>query len=165
MSSPDQGFAPIVGESPRVLVLGTLPSQRSLQAAQYYGNPQNAFWWIMSRLLDFDLSLSYQERSHILADHGIAVWDVIHSAIRPGSLDAAIETDTIKTNDFESFFRQHPTLKLLAFNGKAAQALFRKHVTINWCGDTQSMPSTSPAYAAMRREQKLEKWRTMLAYL
>ncbi|RME80791.1 MAG: DNA-deoxyinosine glycosylase, partial [Zetaproteobacteria bacterium] len=33
------GFAPIVGGSPRVLILGTMPSPASLAAGFYYAHP------------------------------------------------------------------------------------------------------------------------------
>ncbi len=45
-----RGFDPIVGPGARVLVLGTIPSARSLELGQYYGHSRNAFWPIMQAL-------------------------------------------------------------------------------------------------------------------
>lgn len=161
----DQGFAPILGEQPRVLILGTLPSQRSLRERQYYGHPQNAFWWIMSRLLNFDPSLDYSARTRLLTQHHIAVWDVIASCIRPGSMDADIDAASVRPNDFSVFFQKTPSLKAIAFNGKAAQGLFRKHAGADWPVDLLLLPSTSPAYASITKDAKLEAWLGLRDYL
>lgn len=161
----DSGFAPILGDAPKVLILGTLPSQRSLREKQYYGHPQNAFWWIMAQVLGFDPQLPYSERALKLREKGVAVWDVIASCVRPGSLDADIDTASVQTNDFSDLFQKNPSLNLLAFNGKAAQRLYRQQVLADWSGPMLALPSTSPAYAAMSRDAKLSEWRQLRAYL
>lgn len=165
MNEADVGFAPILGENPRVLVLGTLPSQRSLAAQQYYGHPQNAFWWIMSELFGFSYELPYEERTAHVRSAGIAVWDVIRAAVRPGSMDADIEASSVEANDFTTLLAQQPSLRLLAFNGQAAQKLFKKHVNAAWTGESLLLPSTSPAYAAMTRNEKLIRWQALCRIL
>src|SRR2546428_7487968 len=82
-----QGFDPIADSAARVLILGTLPSQVSLQKGQYYAQPRNVFWKIMSELFSFDRLASYSARTDRLISEGVALWDVCHSADRPGSLD------------------------------------------------------------------------------
>lgn len=162
----DHGFLPIMGEAPKILILGTLPSVKSFEQNQYYGNPQNAFWWIMSSLLGFDLAQSYSERCTELTDKHIAVWDVIASCHRPGSLDSKIDQSTLKPNDFVSLLNQNSSIQLLVFNGQAANKLFNKFVELeSWGGDFLTLPSTSPANAAMNKATKLSKWRQILAYL
>jgi len=162
----DQGFAPLLGKCPKVLILGTLPSVKSLQEQQYYGHPQNAFWWLMSQMCGFEPGLSYSERvSHLLANH-IAVWDVIQSCHRPGSLDSKIDQSTLETNDFLSLLGETSTIKAIAFNGQSASKLFSKFVDAEkWKGDFIVLPSTSPANASMRKETKLEKWLSLKDYL
>jgi len=157
----DSGFPPIVGLMPKVLILGTLPSQRSLAAQQYYGNPQNAFWWIMGQLYHFDVELSYEQKTEALRKADVAVWDVIRSCLRPGSMDADIDEGTLRPNDFVSFLDSKPSIELIVFNGQAADKLFRKHVVLDRDIRYLTMPSTSPAYASMQREQKLSKWRVI----
>lgn len=162
----DQGFPPIVGEGPEILILGTMPSVASLRAQQYYGHPRNAFWWIMSQLFHFELSLPYQQRAEQLKKNKLAVWDVVASCHRPGSLDSRIDRETVKANDFDGLFHEIDSFKLLAFNGQAAEKLFQQHVGFDICQVPRlCLPSTSPAHAARTREQKLAQWRQIITYL
>lgn len=160
----DQGFLPILGRCPEILILGSMPGVRSLDDQQYYAHPRNVFWWIMSELFNFDVNAPYSERSAFLKQAKIAVWDVIHSCHRPGSLDSAIDQDSMQVNDFSSLFGS-ASLRLIAFNGQAAHKLFNKYVSDIFDGDMIVMPSTSPANAAMSRETKLEKWQSLKSYL
>ena len=158
-----KGFPPILGAVARILVLGSLPSQQSLIKNQYYGNSRNAFWPIMGDLFGAGPEHSYAERCSILSGQGIAVWDVLRAGIRPGSMDAAIKDDSAKPNNFQQFHVNHPELQVVCFNGKAAERLFRKLVPAEAqesFGEIKfvTMPSTSPAYAAMRFAEKLQRW-------
>lgn len=158
-----EGFSPIERADARILVLGSLPGQRSIAKQQYYAHPQNAFWPIMGRL--FSIDGGYDERCAQLVQHCIALWDVLKSSLRPGSLDADIRLDTAVPNDFDAFLSEHPALSLIAFNGKKAEALFRKYVAPDLIADRVQLvglPSTSPAYAAMPFDSKLAAWRTAI---
>ena len=101
------GFPPIAAADARVLVLGSMPSVASLAREQYYGHPQNAFWPIMGRLFGAGPELPYDERKAVLVERGVAVWDVLQSCRRAGSLDTAIDRDSEQANDFATFFRKH----------------------------------------------------------
>ena len=162
----DQGFAPLLGDKPKLLILGTLPSVKSLDTLQYYGHPRNAFWWLMAQLCNFSADSPYPERVAQLLNKRIAVWDVIRSCHRPGSLDSKIDQSTLQANDFSSLLAENTSLRALVFNGQAASKLFSKHVNIeNWVGDMIVLPSSSPANAGMTREDKLAKWSCLKAYL
>jgi hypoxanthine-DNA glycosylase len=159
-------FNPILGREPRVLILGSMPSQISMREQQYYGNPRNAFWWIMSELYDFDSNSSYDSRCRALTAAGISVWDVLHDCERPGSLDSAIVKGTEVPNDFSIFFNDHPSISKVIFNGGASAALFKRHQK-NIMGKIERTrpdfkwrlcPSTSPAHASMSRHDKLRAW-------
>ena len=161
--SVTSGFSPILGPVMTVLILGTLPSQQSLKKQQYYGHPQNAFWRVMGELFDAGPQLPYEERTRRLPAHGIAVWDVLASGTRPGSMDAAIDENTARPNDFAGLHARHPELEMVCFNGQAAARLFRRLVPakVRKSFDAVSfvtMPSTSPAYAAMSFADKLQQW-------
>src|SRR5215207_11463954 len=121
-------FAPIAEENAEVLVLGSMPGRASLAAGQYYAHPQNAFWRIVCALLELEPAFSYPRRIEALKSARIALWDVLHSCTREGSLDAMIELDTQIANDFRKFFRTHKRIKRVFFNGAKAEACFQRHV-------------------------------------
>ena len=159
------GFAPVLGRAPRVLVLGSLPGQTSIAAGEYYAMPRNAFWWVMGGICNATPELAYSVRLKRLKAAGIALWDVLHAAVRPGSLDAAIVSATEQPNDIAALIGRRTDIRLIAFNGRKAAALFRRHVEPSLPRDDVEfaiLPSTSPAYAALDRGAKLELWRRSL---
>ncbi len=162
MQSSD-GFPPVARADARVLVLGSLPGQKSIAEQQYYAHPQNAFWPIMRDL--FGIEGDYHARCEQLSTHRIALWDVLASSVRRGSLDADIRLDTAQANDFRRFFEAHAEIQLLAFNGRKAEDMFRRFVATDSPDNTVAhvrLPSTSPAYAAMPFSGKLSAWREAL---
>jgi double-stranded uracil-DNA glycosylase len=158
-----RGFPPIARHDARILVLGSLPSRRSLQAGEYYAHPRNAFWPIIAELTGS--AGAFALRCAALIDRRIALWDVLESSERPGSLDAAIRMDTARANDFAGFLAAHPRIGRVCFNGRTAAQLFGKLVEpdLRPSGlELLVLPSTSPAFAAMSFEDKLARWRAAL---
>lgn len=158
------GFPPILGREPRALVLGTLPSRRSLEKQEYYGHPRNAFWEIMNSLLG--ASGSYAERCRYLEEAGIAVWDVLARSVRPGSMDADIDLATAKSNPLAELVGANDSLVLVCFNGRKARQLFDRLVGVDaFSRDIEliTLPSTSPAYAAMSLDDKTTRWQDALS--
>lgn len=161
-----RSFAPVFRRDARVLILGSMPGAASLEAAQYYAHPRNAFWPIMGALFDAGPKLPYAERLERLHAAGVALWDVIGSCTRSGSLDSAIARDTIVANDLRGLFACCPALSHVFFNGSAAEAAFRRHFRL---GSTDRslqllrLPSTSPAHAARTVEDKLAAWQAVRA--
>jgi double-stranded uracil-DNA glycosylase len=162
----DQCFPPISRKDAHTLILGSLPGRKSLERQQYYAHPQNAFWKLIERIFGAEAGLGYTQRTRLLVRHGIALWDVFAEAERPGSLDSAIVHSTAAANDFREFFRGHPQLRRVFFNGRKAEDIFRKRVLpqieaefprIRYAG----LPSTSPAHAGMSFEKKLARWRAI----
>ena len=152
------GFAPIARSDARILILGSLPSRRSLVVDEYYAHPQNAFWRIMSELVQ--ASGDYEQRCSALKESGIAVWDVLAESFRPGSLDADIDMATARINDFSHFFESHQSVSLICFNGKkAAQIFARESTSLDASIRMRTLPSTSPAHASMSYVEKLSEWR------
>jgi hypoxanthine-DNA glycosylase len=157
----------IAAPDARVLVLGSAPSVLSLQKQQYYGNPQNAFWRLMAELLGRPAGEDYAARTRMLLEARIALWDVLASAERPGSLDASIIATTAVVNDFEAFFARHRQVRAVFFNGRTARSFWDRRVMGSQALPAglalTTLPSTSPANAALRFEDKLAAWRTVVA--
>lgn len=162
-------FAPLVGPGARILILGSMPGEASLRAGQYYAHPRNLFWRVMGEHCGAGPDLPYPERCARLLAHGIALWDVLGSCERPGSLDAAIERESVITNDFVHFFRTWPEIQRLLFNGSMAESSFRRHVQPELYAaglparPATRLPSTSPAHAAVSWADKLAAWQLALA--
>ena len=160
------GFAPLGDETATVLILGSMPGRESLRQRRYYGHPRNAFWPIMGSIYGAGPEYDYDERVDRLASRGVAVWDVLESCIRPGSLDSAIESESARCNDFAAYFANHTAIRRIVFNGRAAADLYRRHVmpalTVEYPHRHCPAPSTSPAHATLSVADKCERWREAL---
>jgi hypoxanthine-DNA glycosylase len=154
-------FAPIIGDGAHTLILGNMPSVISLDVRQYYGNPRNAFWRILGAIFGFAADDPYERRTAALQTRGVAVWDVLQSCRRVGSLDSAIEPDSMVPNDFGRLFEAHTTINRVFFNGAAAEKNFDRFVRVAPDLRYRRLPSTSPAQT-MRFEEKLAVWREAL---
>ena len=128
MTNKVTSFAPVADRSAQILILGSMPGEKSLNAGQYYAHPRNGFWKIMGQILGFDPDIAYDVRLAALLQSNIALWDVLHSCVRKGSLDAAIEASSITANDFQAFFRTHLHITRVYFNGATAERCYQSHV-------------------------------------
>jgi len=158
------GFPPVARADASVLILGSLPGRRSIAEQQYYAHPQNAFWRIMEEL--YGIAGDYDVRCRLLIEKRIAVWDVLMSSFRPGSMDADISVSEATPNDFAAFFAGHEAIRLIAFNGRTAERMFSRFVEpLDVAGELPrvALPSTSPAYASMSFAAKLAAWREALS--
>ncbi len=164
-SNPDierlVGLAPVFDGQVRLLVLGSFPGAASLQAAQYYAHPRNAFWPVMGALLGEPelLARPYDERLLALRRHRVALWDAVAACRREGSLDTAIEA--AEPSDLGELVARLPQLRAIACNG----ALAHKQ-TLLALDDARlpvlRLPSTSPAHAGLSLAAKVEAWRAAL---
>jgi TDG/mug DNA glycosylase family protein len=154
-------FAPVEDADSTVLILGSMPGKASLAAGQYYAHPRNAFWPVMGKVIGFSPDLPYEKRLQTLRSAGIALWDALASCDRKSSLDAHIEADSLILNDFQTFFRQHPNITRVLFNGAKAEQCFVKYVLPTLKANSlhyQRLPSTSPANAGISYDKKLLAW-------
>lgn len=140
-----------------ILIVGSMPGIASLQQQQYYAHPRNAFWPIMQQIFNWP-DLDYSQRCEALVNEKIALWDVLRSCRRQGSLDSNIDNNSLALNDFATFFRLHPDIRTLLFNGGKAAQLFSRHVQAPEDLSQLRLPSTSPAHAAMSFQEKLAMW-------
>lgn len=156
-----ESFSAVVREDTQVLILGSMPGTKSLEEAQYYAHPRNAFWPIMEALFDIPVSLAYEERLKQLNQNKVGLWDVYAKCFRPGSLDSAIEKSSADINDFSGLFKRFPSIHTVFCNGKESETVFRKKVLSKGEFDSihvVGLTSTSPANARLAFEQKLVLW-------
>lgn len=161
------GLAPVVDRNSRILFLGTLPGDESLRQQRYYSDPSNQFWSLLSSVFGAPIGGTYPERLAFLAEHGVALWDVLESAERAGSSDAEIMKP--QPNDFGELFDTFPALPRIVFNGTKAELLWRRYVRpmIDVRHEsliTKVLPSssTTPGRHVLPFEEKLVRWRQFL---
>ncbi|GGL61126.1 DNA-deoxyinosine glycosylase [Sporolactobacillus putidus] len=160
-------LAPIIEPDSMVLILGSIPGQISLMKQQYYANPRNHFWTILSTLFGEKKKNDYVDKLAFLRRHKIALWDSIHQCIRKGSLDSAIRGE--EPNDIKSLLKAHPDIKLIAFNGGKSYSVFKKYIGFSSIQgiDYTRLPSSSPVPGRYTKsfEEKVEIWKVIGDYL
>lgn len=159
-----RSFAPVVDRHVRVLILGSLPGERSLAHSQYYAHPQNRFWLLLSEVTGIDLrAMDYADRLPALLDKGIGLWDVVAEAQRDGSLDSNIRHHA--NNDLLKLIATLPELAAIAFNGGTAARIGLKAL-----GESAQryqiikLPSSSPAYT-LAYADKSRAWRCLREWI
>ena len=160
-------FPAVIDASTRIIILGSMPGIASLDARQYYAHPRNQFWRLMGDIGVAGPELPYRQRLQALLAHGVGLWDVLHSCVREGSLDAAIDQRSAVPNDLLPLLRTSPVIRLCC-NGNTAYTALQRHFGKPLAGefpyiDIRRLPSTSPAYAGLRYADKLAAWRIALA--
>lgn len=152
-----KAFAPIIDTSSKILILGTMPGEKSLEIQQYYGNKGNQFWKLLFSLFDKELSSDYNERKQLLKEYHISLWDVLQYCEREGSLDSAIKNEI--PNDFNSFYAQYPNIKYVFFSSKNAATYYDRYVGRKENIEYEILPSPSGANATKTFLEKFEIWK------
>lgn len=157
-----RSFGPVADHRTRVLVLGSLPGERSLEERRYYAHPRNQFWRLIGAVVGRDLiPLPYEERLQALLASGVGLWDSVGSATRSGSLDADIRNAS--ANPLRELADALPNLCAVGFNGGTSAAIGGKALA----GSNLALlplPSSSPAYT-LPFEAKLERWLALRPFL
>ena len=152
-------FPPVYDGASRVLILGSFPSAASRSVSFYYGHPRNHFWQVLSRLYSEEVPQDIPGRREFLLAHGIALWDSIASCTIVGSSDASIKD--VVPNKISELLKEAPIERIFC-NGKASLACYEKYVFPETGVHAFSLPSTSPANAAMSVDALTEAWRVIL---
>ena len=162
-------FAPIIGEEPSVLLLGSMPGGESLRRGQYYAHPRNLFWPFLGEICGAGPQLAYPARAVRLTEAGVALWDVLKHCEREGSLDSNIRIETEAPNAIADLLETQPTIRAVAFNGQKAAAAFRRltapalSYAVARRLEFHTLPSTSPANTAIFFDAKLAIWLAALS--
>jgi len=154
----DHPFPPILDQNTRILFLGSFPSIASFEQAFYYAHPRNAFWPILEAVFDLRLETNEAKKAFCL-EKGIGLWDVIGSCERSNSSDTNLKNCI--PNDFKKLLEEYPNIQALAFTGKKSHDLFMKFFK-DLKVEKVLLPSTSPAHATMKREEKAKIYKEFL---
>lgn len=156
-------FPPVVAPDTRLLILGSLPGEASLAARRYYAHPRNLFWRLLGPAIGVDLaSLPYEERLAALLQARVGLWDTVASALRAGSLDAAIREEA--HNPLAELTVSLPELRAVAFNGAKSAATGTRLLAASGLALVR-LPSSSPAHAAMPFAEKEKLWAALRDFL
>ena len=153
-----RSFKPIYTPQARILIVGSMPSVKSLEQAQYYAHPRNAFWRILFDIFSEPPTLDYERKKALIREHGLALWDAAAICEREGSLDSDMQD--VVYNDFSTLYEVCTDIRTVLCNGATAHSLFLKS---GYAGERKvvRMPSTSPAYT-LPYEKKLALWKKEL---
>jgi len=151
-----KAFPPLINDDSRILILGTMPGEKSLELQEYYGNRGNQFWKLLFTMFEMPLSNDYEHRKSLLKDNAIAVWDVLAYCEREGSLDSKIKSE--QPNDFTAFYKSFPNLKNILFSSKNAAAYYDKYIGRREDIEYDILPSPSGANATKSFTEKLAIW-------
>ena len=156
-------FPPIANKDSKILILGSIPGVKSLEMQQYYAHPQNKFWKIICEIFNEEFTTNYQQRIEILEKHHIALWDVIDTCERKGSLDSEIRNE--EANKIEELLQNFPNIKAIFCNGQKSHKNLQKILGKKFRLPIIVLPSTSPAYAGLSYFDKLKLWHIILEKL
>lgn len=162
MASRISSFPPIISETSKILILGSVPGVKSLEMQQYYAHPQNQFWKIIFELLKEEFTTDYPERTSVIRKNNIALWDVIDTCEREGSLDTMIRNE--EHNDIVKILSDHPNIKAIFCNGQKSFKNLQKILDKESEIPIFVLPSTSPLHT-ISLEKKLEKWKILKTFI
>lgn len=162
MQNRISSFPPIINANSKILILGSIPGVKSLEKQQYYGHPQNKFWKIIFHLFNEDFTEDYIQRINILKKHHIALWDVIDSCERKGSLDSEIKNE--EANQIPELLQKYPNIQAIFCNGGKSYKNLQKMLGKNSIVPFYLLPSTSLLHT-ISFEKKLENWKKILEFV
>lgn len=157
-----QSFNPIISKEPRILILGSLPGDLSIEINQYYGHPRNRFWKILFDIFNVEFSEDYEIKKQIILENHLTLWDVANSAERKGSMDIDMKNEI--PNQIDNLSTENPSIKKILFNGKKAEQLFWKYFDKKSSIEYISLPSTSPANAQYSFEKLVDSWKNAIVF-
>lgn len=162
MQNRISSFPPIINTSSKILILGSIPGVKSLEKQQYYGHPQNKFWKIIFELFNEEFTEDYVQRINVLKKHHIALWDVIDSCERKGSLDSEIKNE--EANQIPELLQEYPNIQAIFCNGGKSYKNLQKMLGKSPLIPFYLLPSTSPLHT-ISFERKLEEWKKILEFV
>ena len=152
-------FDPVFNTESKILILGSFPSVKSSENNFFYGRPQNRFWKVMAKVLEWEVPKTIEEKRKMLLENHVAVWDVIASCSILGSSDTSIKD--VVVNDFSKIL-ENSKVERIYVNGGKAYELYHKYAEKVTGIKAVKLPSTSPANAAWSLEKLTKTWKEII---
>ena len=147
-------FKPIYNKKSKILILGSFPSVKSRENNFYYAHPKNRFWKLISKILNTKEPITIEDKTKLILNNNLAIYDVIKSCEIQGSSDSSIKN--VEINDI-NYIINNSSIEKIIFNGNKAYELYNKY-EINKFSNTKVLPSTSPANARYSFEKLYNMW-------
>lgn len=147
-------FKPIYNKKSKILILGSFPSVKSRENNFYYAHPKNRFWKLISKILNTKEPITIEDKTKLILNNNLAIYDVIKSCEIQGSSDSSIKN--VEINDI-NYIIKNSSIEKIIFNGNKAYELYNKY-EINKFSNTKVLPSTSPANARYSFEKLYNMW-------
>jgi hypoxanthine-DNA glycosylase len=160
ISQTKLSFDPISNYETSILILGSMPGDKSLKLEEYYAHSGNRFWKIISTITNSNLPITYSDKKELLLKSKIGIWDVAYKVKRKGSLDTNIKDE--EPNDLDNFLANHKSIKVIGFNGKKSEAIFDRFFTRKNEIKYVSLLSTSSANSGFKFDAICEQWQQIL---
>ena len=148
-------FPPLYDRNARVLILGSFPSIKSREAAFFYGHPQNRFWRVLASLFGTDVPVTREEKSALVLQNRLALWDAIASCEIVGSSDASITN--VVANDLRPIL-DAAEIRAIFCNGGTSHKWYNRLLRDTLKRDAVLLPSTSPANAQWTFPRLTDAW-------
>ncbi|ADN09328.1 DNA-deoxyinosine glycosylase [Sulfurimonas autotrophica] len=151
---------PVIFPDSKVLILGSFPSIKSFEEGFYYAHPRNQFWQILNQIFGESIQTK-EDKIALCKKYHIALFDSAASLQREANNSSDTNLKNIEVNDFEKILNEYPNIKTILFTGKKAEQIFNKKYK-DLDIEKILLPSTSPAHASMKFEEKLTKYKEAL---
>ena len=153
---------PVFNPFSKILILGTMPSQKSREAGFYYAHPQNRFWRVLAAVLGRAVPETVFEKQALALENGIALWDVLKSCEIKGSQDVSIKKPV--ANDIAAIVKQTRIAHVFT-TGAAATKLYQKLCAATVGIEAYGLPSTSAANAKSDLCALIKAYNVIVDYL
>ncbi len=149
---------PIYDTNSEILILGSMPSEKSREQGFYYAHPQNRFWPTLERVFNEKID----DKKRFLLDKHIALWDILKVCDINKSSDSSIKKE--KPNNIKKIIKES-NIKVIFTTGKTAYKYYQKYFKDKIHLDVICLNSTSPANCQIKDVELIEEYKIIKKYL
>lgn len=161
-------FGSFVPAKAKYLILGSFVGSPASYGGTsddwFYGAKRNQFWQIIERIYNLKLA-SKKDKQDLLTNLSIAMTDIIYQCQRKqgNNLDSNLVNIVYNTPAIAEILEKNRIQKIY-FSSRFVEKKFKK-LFPNVTTRLVTLPSPSPRYAAMSRDEKIKKYKQLLPRL